>query len=244
MVGFQALFGANLSHVETQSMPVSMTVARKLRDWILGDDNLATFPTVVLLFFVALWKVEKACTSVLRVLLWPFTRSDPREEVLHFQRATGMGDNLAFAAIDLYIAQKLGYKKHGSMVKVPPWWCHSLLPRLQDARLRALAAPRGSPCRNQAGSAFGHLASLRTLTIRLDPHQDARGLARLRQLLPGDGPGAQGGARSLRAALRRRAWRAEDRGPHDLDVRHTGLEPRTSRAPTALFLTRAGLALP
>ena len=65
MVSFQKLFGANLSHVETQSMPVSMTVARKLRDWILGDDKLATFPTVVLLAFVALWKIEKACTSLL-----------------------------------------------------------------------------------------------------------------------------------------------------------------------------------
>ena len=117
MVGFQQLFGANLSHVETQSMPISMTVARKLRDWILGEDKLATFPTAVLLVFVALWKIEKACTSVLRVLLWPFKRKDPREEVLHFQRATGMGDNLAFAAIDLYIAQKLGYKKRRAMSK-------------------------------------------------------------------------------------------------------------------------------
>jgi len=117
MVGFQALFGANLSHVETQSMPVSMTIARKLRDWILGDDKLATFPTAVLLVFVALWKIEKACTSVLRVLLWPFKRNDLRDEVLHFQRATGMGDNLAFAAIDLYIAQKLGYKKRRAMLK-------------------------------------------------------------------------------------------------------------------------------
>ena len=129
MVSFQKLFGANLSHVETQSMPVSMTVARKLRDWILGDDKLATFPTVVLLAFVALWKIEKACTSLLRVLLWPFKRSDPREEVLHFQRATGMGDNLAFAAIDLYIAEKLGYKKQHAMSKSsrqlaqpPPKW--------------------------------------------------------------------------------------------------------------------------
>jgi len=129
MVSFQKLFGANLSHVETQSMPVSMTVARKLRDWILGDDKLATFPTVVLLAFVALWKIEKACTSLLRVLLWPFKRSDPREEVLHFQRATGMGDNLAFAAIDLYIAEKLGYKKQHAMSKSsrqlaqpPPTW--------------------------------------------------------------------------------------------------------------------------
>ena len=129
MVSFQKLFGANLSHVETQSMPVSMTVARKLRDWILGDDKLATFPTVVLLAFVALWKIEKACTSLLRVLLWPFERSDPREEVLHFQRATGMGDNLAFAAIDLYIAEKLGYKKQHAMSKSsrqlaqpPPTW--------------------------------------------------------------------------------------------------------------------------
>ena len=111
------LFGANLSFLATQSMPVSMTVARKLRDLILGDQPRANFPTAVLLVFVALWKIEAACTSVIRVLLKPFKRTDPREEVLHFQRATGMGDNLAFAAIDLYIAQKLGYKKLLTMSK-------------------------------------------------------------------------------------------------------------------------------
>ncbi len=109
MLGFRG----SLAFLATTSRPIATAVAAKLRDLFLDPVNKpqATFSTPTLLFIVALWKVEAAVTSTIQRLLWPFRAVDNREEVLHFQRCTGMGDNIAFAAIDVYLAQKLGYKK-------------------------------------------------------------------------------------------------------------------------------------